>query len=389
MTTTDDRAVLAPIPLVDLQVQVREIAAEVEQGFARVIGSGGFVGGAEVTRFEESYAEFVGVDHCVGVANGTDGLELALRALDIGPGDEVVMPANTFCATAEAVARAGATAVFVDSDPATYLIDVDAALDRVGARTRAVVPVHLYGQSAATELLQEALADNPRVAVLEDAAQSQGAQRLGRPVGSVGDIASTSFYPGKNLGAYGDAGAVMTSSAELARRVRLLGNHGSDTKYVHETLGFNSRLDGLQAVVLNAKLAHLAAWNAQRAAAADIYLDLLAEVPDVVAPVTLDGNVHVWHLFVVRVAAGERDRVVTELQDAGVGASIHYPVPVHLQPAFSAGYRRGSFPVAEQTAQEILSLPLFPGITREQQVRVVEALSRALQDGGRRSRSIA
>jgi dTDP-4-amino-4,6-dideoxygalactose transaminase len=371
------------IPLVDLQAAHAEVAEEVEAGFKRVIAETAFVGGEEVAAFEREYAAFGGVAHCVGVANGTDALELALRAAGVGPGDEVIVPANTFVATAEAVARAGARTVLVDMDPDTYLIDVDAALAAVSLATKAVVPVHLYGQLAPVDALRDGLgaAANAGIAIVEDGAQCQGATRFGRSAGADG-IAATSFYPGKNLGAYGDAGAVVTDDERLATAVRTLGSHGGLRKYVHDVVGVNSRLDGLQAVVLRAKLARLAVWNEARRAAAARYDALLADL-DVVRPVTLTGNEHVWHLYVVRVpgdgTSARRDEVLAKVNAAGVGAGIHYPYPVHLTPAFAhLGYRAGAFPHAERAATEILSLPLYPQITAEQQETVVGALAAAL-----------
>jgi dTDP-4-amino-4,6-dideoxygalactose transaminase len=367
------------IPLVDLSAAHAEVADEVRAGFDRVLAATAFVGGEEVRAFEEEYAAFAGTAHCVGVANGTDALELALRASGVGPGDEVVLPANTFIATAGAVARTGARPVLVDSDPASYLMDSQAALDAVGPKTRAVVPVHLYGQCADVPKLAAALPD--RVAVVEDAAQCQGASRDGRSPGS-GGIAATSFYPGKNLGAYGDAGAVLTDDAERARLVRAIANHGGTAKYRHDVAGFNSRLDGLQAVVLRAKLSRLAGANeARRLAAAryDALLAPLAAAGRVVRPVTEPGNAHVWHLYVVQVAGADRDTVVARLDAAGVGAAVHYPLPVHLTPAFAhLGGREGDFPHAERAAARILSLPLYPQITAAQQQRVVDALAGAL-----------
>ncbi|NMO49589.1 DegT/DnrJ/EryC1/StrS family aminotransferase [Actinoplanes sp. TBRC 11911] len=357
------------IPLVDLAAAHAEVAEEVEAGFKRIIAETAFVGGAEVAAFEQEYAAFSGLPHCVGVANGTDALELALRAAGVGPGSEVIVPANTFIATAEAVARAGAEVVLVDCDPATFLIDVEAALAAVTPRTRAIVPVHLYGQMAPVERLKDA-----GVAIVEDAAQSQGATRHGRTAG-VDGIAATSFYPGKNLGAYGDAGAVVTSSEELATTVRTLGSHGGLQKYTHDLIGVNSRLDGLQAVVLRAKLARLADWNALRRAAAARYHELLAGL-DVIRPVTLDGNEHVWHIYCVRVPGGRRDEVLGTLNAAGIGAGIHYPVPIHRTGAFA--HLGGSFPNAEATAPELLSLPIFPQITAAVQERVVDTLATAL-----------
>ena len=367
------------IPLVDLAAQHAEVAEEVAAGFTRVIESCAFVGGPEVGAFEAEFAAAHAVEHCVGVANGTDALELALRAAGIGTGDEVVIPANTFIATAEAVVRAGATPVLVDSDPEFHLIDAQAAAAAIGARTAAVMPVHLYGQLAPMEALRD-LAETAGLTLVEDAAQAQGATRAGRHPGSFGVAAGTSFYPGKNLGAYGDAGAVLTGDAAFAQRVRLLANHGSDAKYQHPSIGFNSRLDTLQAVVLRAKLARLAKWNELRREAASRYDDLLADVERVDRAKVLPGNEHVWHLYVVRVPADQRDGILASLNAQGIGAGIHYPAPIHLQGAFSGlGYRAGDFPVAEQASTEILSLPLYPHITPGQQERVVHGLVRALR----------
>ncbi|MBM7770573.1 dTDP-4-amino-4,6-dideoxygalactose transaminase [Actinokineospora baliensis] len=365
-----------PIPLVDLAAQHAAVADEVAEGWAAVLAKTAFVGGPQVTAFEAEYAAFAGVEHCVGLGNGTDALELALRALSIGAGDECIVPANTFIATAEAVARTGATPVLVDCDLDTALIDVDAAAAAVTTRTRAVLPVDLYGQVAPIDKLRSVLPTN--VAIVEDAAQSQGATRGGQTAGSFGDIAATSFYPGKNLGAYGDAGAVTTSRADLAERVRLLGAHGSPRKYEHPVLGFNSRLDTLQAVVLSAKLRRLADWNAARRVAADRYTALLSELDAVTTPVVAEGNVPVWHLYVIRVA--NRDAVLGKLHAEGIGAGIHYPTPVHLTGAFAdLGLGAGAFPNSELLGGEILSLPLFPEITEAQQQRVVSVLAEAVR----------
>jgi dTDP-4-amino-4,6-dideoxygalactose transaminase len=371
---------MSRIPLVDLKAAHAEVAEEVEAGFTRILAETAFVGGAEVTTFEEEYAAFSGVPHCVGVANGTDALELALRAVGVGADSEVVLPANTFIATAGAVARVGARPVLVDCDPDTYLVDVDAALAAVTPATSALVPVHLYGQLAPVERLAAGVAGTG-VRIVEDAAQCQGATRYGASAGATG-IAATSFYPGKNLGAYGDAGAVVTVDPGLAGAVRMLANHGGVRRYEHEVAGFNSRLDGLQAVVLRAKLARLAAWSGARRDAAARYDDLL-DGSDVGRPVTLDGNAHVWHLYVVRIPgeAGRRDRVLARLNAAGIGSGVHYPVPVHLTPAFAhLGYGPGSFPHAEAAATQILSLPLYPQITPAQQAAVVRELTAALAE---------
>ena len=368
---------MTSIPLVDLRAQHAAVADEIAEGWREVLARTAFIGGPQVAKFEAEYAAFIGAAHCVGVANGTDAIEIALRALGVGAGDECILPANTFIATAEAVSRSGATPVLVDcADDDAYLIDADAVAAAVTSRTRAIVPVHLYGQAAPVERLMP-LAEEAGAWVVEDAAQSQGARRNGMGAGTLGHAAATSFYPGKNLGAYGDAGAVLTGSEDLARRMRIIADHGSPRKYEHDVLGFNSRLDTLQAVVLSAKLQRLAGWNAARRAAAARYDALLSGCGEIILPRTLAGNEHVWHLYVVRVP--ERDRVLKELHAAGIGAGIHYPVPVHLTAAFAGlGYGQGSFPVAERQAGELLSLPLFAEITGAQQERVVSVLKSAL-----------
>lgn len=364
------------VPLVDLVAQQVEIAEEVRAGVDEVFSSTSFIGGKPVQQFELAYAEVIGVAHCVGVANGTDALELALRAAGVTAGGEVVLPANTFIATAEAISRIGAVPVVVDVDPEQLLIDPAEVSRVVSARTQAIVPVHLFGQVAPVELLVP-IAESVGAVIVEDAAQSQGASRFGRMAGSLGLVAGTSFYPGKNLGAAGDAGGVTTDHPEVADRVRLLANHGSARKYDHEVIGMNSRLDTLQAVVLNAKLARLGRWNDLRRAAAARYDRLLADLPQVRRPRSAAGNVDAWHLYVIRLA--DRARVLAELHDAGVGAGIHYPYPVHLTGAYAhLGQRAGSFPVAEQAAAEIVSLPLFPHLTIAQQTYVSDVLHHAV-----------
>lgn len=364
------------IPLVDLKAQHAQVAAEVASGLERVMSETAFIQGKDVAQFEQAFAAFSGVKHCIGVANGTDALELALRANDIGPGDEVLVPANTFIASALAVVRAGAMPRLVDCDPDYQLLDPDQLSRHINPRTRAIMPVHLFGQLAPMEAISE-VARAHNLIMVEDAAQAQGAARNERGAGAWGSATGTSFYPGKNLGAYGDAGGVITNDDSVATRVRQLGNYGSNVKYHHPALGFNSRLDTLQAVVLNAKLKRLAAWNEQRRAAAARYKELLADVPGIVLPETMPGNQHIWHLFVVRV--GRRDEVLQRLHAAGIGAGVHYPKPIHMQGAFShLGHRPGDFPIAERAASEILSLPMFAEITPEQQERVVSELRRAL-----------
>ena len=364
------------IPLVDLGAQHRQIADEINRGFAAVFNDTSFILGAPVAEFEKAYAQFVGAKHCVGVANGTDALELAIRAAGIGPGDEVILPTNTFIATALAVVRAGATPVLVDSDPVYHLLDVKQVAQKITPKTRALMPVHLYGQVAPMEEMAR-LAEAHGLMVIEDAAQAQGASRNGVGAGTLGLAAGTSFYPGKNLGAYGDAGAVTTNSDAIADKIRALRNYGSPIKYHHPERGFNSRLDTLQAVVLTAKLARLADWNRARRDAAARYRELLAGLSGVVLPETAAGNEHVFHVYVIRVP--RRDEVLKQLNADGIGAGIHYPVPIHLQGAFaSLGHRRGDFPVAEKACDEILSLPMFAEITAEQQMRVAATLRRAL-----------
>lgn len=370
------KATTLGVPLVDLRAQQTEIQDEVAVGLAEVFGNTSFIGGHQIAEFERAYAEFLGARHCIAASNGTDALELALRAAGITAGDEVILPANTFIATAEAVCRAGAVPVLVDVDPTYLLIDAEAVAGAITGRTRAIMPVHLYGQSAFVEQL-EPLAAVHGLAIIEDAAQSQGATRRGRAAGTIGVAAGTSFYPGKNLGAAGDAGAVITNDAALAERARTLGAHGSASKYEHDVLGINARMDTIQAVVLNAKLKRLAAWNEQRRQAAARYAEMLMDLQDVVAPRSAPGNEDVWHLYVVRVP--ERDRVLKSLNEAGIGAAVHYPHPLHLTRALeSLGYPEGRFAVAELAATRILSLPLYPHITAEQQGRVVEALRRSL-----------
>ncbi|MBI5496268.1 MAG: DegT/DnrJ/EryC1/StrS family aminotransferase [Deltaproteobacteria bacterium] len=365
--------------MVDLTASHAAIAGELREGWDEVLSQAAFIMGPQVAAFEQAFAAFSGVRHCVGVANGTDALELALRALGVRGEDEVIVPANTFVASALAVERAGARVVLVDCDPRYHLIDVEQVRAHLTPRTRALMPVHLFGQLAPVEPLV-ALAREKGLHLVEDAAQSQGAAFRGKRAGGWGIATGTSFYPGKNLGAYGDAGAVLTDSDDVAGKLVALRNYGSPVKYHHPEIGFNSRLDTLQAVVLSAKLKRLDAWNAARRAAAARYDALLAPLTMVQRPETLPGNEHVWHLYVVRVP--RRDEVLAALKEAGVGAGIHYPVPIHLQGAFAhLGHKRGAFPVAEQAASEILSLPMFPDITEAQQQYVVDQLRRAVRAG--------
>ncbi|TXN30442.1 DegT/DnrJ/EryC1/StrS family aminotransferase [Lacisediminihabitans profunda] len=364
------------VPFLDLAAQSAEIAEEVLPVWQRLFESAGFIGGSEIGAFEQEYAEYIGVEHVIGVSNGTDALELAYRAVGVGPGDEVIMPANTFIATAEAVSRIGAVPVFVDVDVEHLLIDPDAVEAAITERTRVIAPVHLFGQTAPVELILP-IAEKHGLVVVEDAAQSQGASSSAGRAGALARVAATSFYPGKNLGAAGDAGAVMTNDADIAAFIRNVAAHGSSVKYVHDQIGMNARLDAIQAPVLRAKLARLEGWNAARRAAADRYAELLADIEGVRLPSVRPGNTDVWHLYVVRVE--DRERVMVELSAAGVGSGIHYPTPVHLTEAYAGlGYRRGQFPVTEAAADRILSLPMFPHLTYAQQESVAEALHSAV-----------
>jgi dTDP-4-amino-4,6-dideoxygalactose transaminase len=365
------------VRFVDLKAAHSEVADEISVGFDRVLTSAGFVKGPEVAAFEAEFAAFSQAAHCVGVGNGTDAIELALRAAALPEGANVILPANTFVATAEAVVRAGLQPVLADVDPDGLLLDPALAAKAIDSATAAVLPVHLFGQLAPMAALSDTCAQRG-IAIFEDAAQAHGASQQGKSIGAFGMAAAVSFYPGKNLGAYGDAGAVLTNSDEVARNVRLLGDHGSDRKYEHESIGFNSRMDALQAVVLRVKLRRLADWNERRRTAAARYEELLTDLDEVVLPRILPGNEHVWHLYVVQVP--RRDHVLRYLQERGIEVGIHYPIPVHLQPAFRRfGYGPGDFPVAEKAANRMLSLPMHPHITVDQQRVVAEALRSALR----------
>ena len=366
---------ITAIPLVDLRAAHAEVAAEIQAGLDDVIARAAFIKGEVTAAFERDYAAFSGVTHCVGVANGTDAIELALRAAELPAGSEVIMPANTFVATAEAVVRAGLRPAFADVDPDYLLLDPASLASTLAENTSAVLPVHLFGQLAPMAPIAKVAGGHGAV-VVEDAAQAHGASQDGKSAGKFGVLAGVSFYPSKNLGAYGDAGAVLTDSAEHAHRVRLLADHGSERPYEHVAIGFNSRLDAVQAVVLRAKLARLTAGNAARRQAAERYRELLADLPEVILPATAPGNEHAWHLYVIRVP--RRDHVLKFLHEKGIQAGVHYPVPVHLQPAFRKfGFAPGDFPTAEAAAGQLLSLPMYPQITVAQQRRVAGALRRA------------
>jgi dTDP-4-amino-4,6-dideoxygalactose transaminase len=355
------------VPFVDLAMNCRSIAPEALEAIRRIVERGTFVLGAEVRGLEADFAAYCGVAHGVGMDSGTSALELALRAFDIGPGDEVVTAANTFIATAFAIQYTGARPVLADVDPRRYTLD-PAALERaITPRTKAVIPVHLYGQPADMDPIL-AIARRHRLLVIEDACQAHGARYRGRRVGSLGDAAAFSFYPSKNLGAFGDGGMVVTNDTRVAERLRGLRDYGQPRKYHHTSLGYNRRLDELHAAVLRVKLPYLDAWNAARAQAADAYDRALALLP-VGCPARAPEATHVFHLYVVRVR--DRGRVQAHLESREIRTGIHYPVPIHFQEAcVDLGYHRGDFPVTEQAADEGLSLPMYPELT-EAQIRLV------------------
>ena len=362
------------IPFLDLGAAYRELKADIDAAVARVLASGWYVLGPEVEAFEAEWAAYCGASHAVGVANGLDALTLALRALGVGPGDEVIVPSNTYIATWLAVMAAGATPVPVEPDPATYNLDPAGIAAAVTSRTRVLLPVHLYGQPADLEPIL-ALARRHALAVVEDAAQAHGARYRGDRIGCHGDAVCWSFYPGKNLGALGDAGAVTTHRADLADRIRVLRNYGSRVKYVNEVQGVNSRLDPIQAAVLRVKLRHLDTWNARRAEIARSYTQGL-QATGMTLPALLPGVESAWHLYVVRTP--ERDPLQRRLGHAGIGTLIHYPIPPHLQQACALlGYGPGAFPVAETLAREVLSLPMGPHLPLPQAGEVIRSLCQA------------
>lgn len=359
------------IPLVDLQAQYAAIHEEVDEAIRRVVESAQFIMGPDVAAFEAEFAAWCGVPHCVGVGSGTAALELTLRALGVEPGHEVVTVAHTFIATAEAISAVGAKPVFVDIDPLTYTLDPDAFAAAITPRTRAVIPVHLYGQPADMTQIG-AIAAQHGIAVVEDAAQAHGATWEGTTIGSFGDAACFSFYPGKNLGAYGDAGAVTSRHEAIAEQVRSLRNHGRRSKYLHDQVGFGHRMDTLQAAILRVKLPHLRAWTTERQRLAARYSSLLQE-SGVTLPYVAPAAEPVWHLYVIRTT--ERDAMVQDLTRQGIGVGVHYPVPLHLQPAYAdLGYCPGSLPVTEAVAATCVSLPLYPELSDAQQDRVVDAV---------------
>ncbi len=368
------------IPFLSFGPQNAAVRSQVLDAVETVFDSQWYVLGKAVEQFEAEYAAYNGVQYCIGVANGLDALHLALRALNIGAGDEVIVPSNTYIATWLAASFVGAVPVPVEPNPRTYNLDPTRLEAAITPRTKVIMPVHLYGQACEMDAIM-AIARKHGLYVVEDNAQAQGALWHGKMTGSFGAINGTSFYPGKNLGALGDAGAMTTDDADLARAARTLRNYGSQKKYYNEVIGINSRLDELQAGVLSAKLPHLPEWTAQRQQIGAQYTEALAGIGDLVLPTVADGATHVYHLYVVKTA--RREALQQHLMAAGIGTLIHYPVPPHLQQAYaSAGYQTGAFPIAEELAQTCLSLPLWPGMTADHVTQVADSI-RAFFGSGR------
>lgn len=364
------------IPLVDLRVQMEALRPELDAAWADALARSDFILGAALDTFEREFAAYCECPCAIGVASGLDALKLILRALEIGPGDEVIVPANTFIATALAVSAVGATPVLADCEDRTYGMDPDAAIAAITPRTRAFLPVHLYGHPARMQPLLDA-AGRHGLEVVEDAAQAHGARLTGRRCGSLGRAAAFSFYPAKNLGALGDGGAVTTRDPDLAARIASLRNYGSTVKYHHAERGENSRLDTLQAAILSVKLRRLDEGNRQRRSLAARYTEGLRDLPGLVLPFTEANSEPVYHQYVIRSA--RRDEVLRALLAAGIGCGIHYPIPIHLQPAYAdAGWKRGQFPVAERCADEALSLPMYPELTEKQVDQVIRAVRQAV-----------
>jgi dTDP-4-amino-4,6-dideoxygalactose transaminase len=359
------------IPFLDLGAAYHELKTEIDAAIHRVLDSGWYILGPEVEAFEAEWAAFCESDHAVGLANGLDALVLALRALDVGEGDEVIVPSNTYVATWLAVTAVGARLVPVEPDPATHNIDPNLVAAAITPATRAILPVHLYGQPADLDPIL-ALARSRGIAVVEDAAQAHGARYKGRRIGAHGDVVCWSFYPGKNLGALGDGGAITTNRADLADRIRVLRNYGSRVKYINEVQGVNSRLDPIQAAVLRVKLHHLDAWTDRRRAIAEIYGYALRDC-GLTLPHVPEWADPVWHLYVV--GTGERDALQSRLGDAGIGTLIHYPIPPHMQVAYkSLGIDAAELPIAGELAQRVLSLPMGPNLSITQARAVIAAV---------------
>lgn len=362
------------IPFLDLKAQYRQIKPEIDAAVARVVASGHFVLGPEVTAFEGRFAEYCRTSHCLAVNSGTSALHLALLAAGIGPGDEVITVSMTFVATTAAILYSGAKPVFVDVDPVTWTMDPGLIEAAITSRTKAILPVHLHGLMADMDSIMS-IARRYGLVVIEDAAQAHGAEYRGRRAGSIGDLGCFSFYPGKNLGAFGEGGAVVTDRPEFARRVSLLRDWGQEAKYDHVIAGYNYRMDEIQSAILNVKLDYIERWTEARRSLAERYNELLSELPSARPRPPLDSR-HVYHVYSVRLP--RRDEALTLLRDAGIGAGIHYPIPVHLQKAYAeVGYQAGDLPVTEMLANDFLSLPIYPELLPDQATAVISALRNA------------
>lgn len=363
------------VPFVDLETQYERLQPDIDDAMQRVIDDTAFVRGPYVSDFEEAYADAYGVDHCIGVANGTDAIYVVLRMLGIGPEDEVITTANSWISTSETIGQTGATPVFVDVEPDYYNIDVDQIERKISEDTKAIIPVHLYGQPAEIDKVME-IADDYDLYVIEDAAQAHFAEYDGKRVGTFGIAGTFSFYPGKNLGAYGDAGAIVTDDDELARQCRMFSDHGSSEKGEHEIEGINSRLDGLQAVVLSVKLPHILGWNQARYDNAQKYTERLKDIPGIIPPPVRPNARHVFHLYVIRVEDG-RDELQNFLENRGISTSIHYPKALPFLKAYEhRGFQSSDFPVAYNYQDQILSLPMYPELTED----MIEYVTSSIRD---------
>lgn len=361
------------IPLVDLKNQHKDLATEINKSLEKIFESATFTRGTSVEKFEKKFANYIGVKHCIGVASGTDALHLSLAALDVGKGDEVILPVNTFVATAYAVLYVGAKPVFVDIDPRTFNVDINLLSTKITRKTKVLLPVHLYGQPVEMDKILS-LAKKYKLHVIEDAAQAHGALYKRKRVGSFGILGAFSFYPAKNLGAYGDAGAITTNYSKLAHRLKGLREYGENSRYYYGELGYNSRLDQLQAAILTIKLKHLERWNAKRKKLANYYTKKIKEEISQVTPPFVGENVtHVYYAYVIK--APRRDQLAKYLKHRGIQTVVYYPTPLHLQKSLSnLGYKRSDFPTAESLAKQILSLPLYPQLTHEQQDYIIQSI---------------
>ncbi|BDA71899.1 Cys/Met metabolism pyridoxal-phosphate-dependent enzyme [Calothrix sp. PCC 7716] len=366
------------VPAFDNKQQYAAIEAEVSAAVLEVLSSGRYIGGPVIDGFEQAFAAYHGVSNCIACNSGTDALYLALRALDIGAGDEVITTAFTFIATSEVVSAVGAKPVFVDIDANTYNLNLQQVEAAITPNTKAIIPVHLFGQPVDMTGLME-IASSHKIAVIEDCAQSTGATWNDQKVGSIGHIGAFSFYPTKNLGGCGDGGAITTNDPEIAQRMRVIKNHGQTNQYYYNEVGVNSRLDSIQAVILQIKLKYLDEWNTKRKTIASRYHQLLSKVPGIIIPQELPGGTSVWNQYTIRILDNQREIVRKKLQDMGVNTMIYYPMPLHLQPVYKdLGYKEGQLPVCEQLSKEVTSLPMFPELSSEQQDQVIYSLKEVM-----------